>query len=677
MCNEVTPNPCQPTKAIVRLYRPAKVHTFCFHIKKLNPYVRCDTRGSGTLYNTSIGRYYLLDFNYRADHPNTDDKLYQIYTNDIELSQEHCRTFGSTSKIANLNYLIGNYLTFVFSLNRQFPKHIVNKYFKRLRQSLIEKFSAIRRRLDLNKNTNIISWKSTRTFIKFSFENHVIFIGFHLACGHNDCPRPAASVSNRDRWRCNRHHEAIVIEHPTNPLTSVKTSIKSTSMTINTAAPKHDPKFHCNKSTIGYKPQNARLQYSVTPETKINSKKRVTSEYRYFKEYSRLTFDIHRSPKQIERWKRLTTSVLRHEHNGISFKNKPFLLNEDKNNSKPYVVFKQIYHLPKRTHDNIGYIEQCENCANKKLFRSTKNWIRRVKKRNKLKKRLPPLPPDFNSDARLFYYNTYNLNLFNYKVRCHFDVSSLREYNYGYHKALELYKSFKDRSSRRITREEISPMMDSDMIINARDRAIINDSSTYFSRFYLPTPPHEIPRELLLQKSGNYLENFGLQTKRQLLELIIKYCKNIRLLDYCVFNDDINSLMSSLIENIKQNLNYLSINLSNYEDNEYSNIKPILQNLGQTLPSKLEYLSFVLEHQEDVNYVAIVPCIKEYIMKKKRVKYLAIKSTIFSNTKLYCMDLFDLKDEVKEFKLHNIEVLSYIKLFTDITDIYRFSNEID
>ncbi|PKB95915.1 hypothetical protein RhiirA5_435781 [Rhizophagus irregularis] len=168
----------------------------------------------------------------------------------------------------------------------------------------------------------------------------------------------------------------------------------------------------------------------------------------------------------------------------------------------------------------------------------------------------------------------------------------------------------------------------------------------------------EIPRELLLQKSGNYLENFGL-------------------LDYCVFNDDINSLMSSLIENIKQNLNYLSINLSNYEDNEYSNIKPILQNLGQTLPSKLEYLSFVLEHQEDVNYVAIVPCIKEYIMKKKRVKYLAIKSTIFSNTKLYCMDLFDLKDEVKEFKLHNIEVLSYIKLFTDITDIYRFSNEID
>ncbi|PKK73753.1 hypothetical protein RhiirC2_864261 [Rhizophagus irregularis] len=326
MSNEEPLNPCQPTKAIVHLYRPAKVHMFHFAIRKLNPYICCNTRGNGKLYNSSIGHYYMLDTNYRADHPNTDDKLYRIYTNDIELSQEHCRTFGSTSKIANLNYLIGNYPC------------------------------------------------------------------FHLACGYDNCPRPAASVYNRDHWRCNRHYRAIALDHPINPLTSVKTSIKSPSVTINTAAPKHDPKFHCNESTIGvskevhsqrlgisntvtiqkynrhYKPQNARLQHSMTPVTNINLKKRVTSEYRYFKEYSRLTFDIHRSPKQIERWKRLTTSVLRHEHNGISFKNKPFLLNEDKNNSKPYVVFKQIYHLPKRTPDNIGYIEQCDNRANTKLF---------------------------------------------------------------------------------------------------------------------------------------------------------------------------------------------------------------------------------------------------------------------------------------------------------------------
>ncbi|PKY32232.1 hypothetical protein RhiirB3_450276, partial [Rhizophagus irregularis] len=71
--------------------------------------------------------------------------------------------------------------------------------------------------------------------------------------------------------------------------------------------------------------------------------------------------------------------------------------------------------------------------------------------------------------------------------------------------------------------------------------------------------------ELLLQKSGNYLENFGyyndLSSDQQLLQLI-NYCKNIRsfYLDSRI-KDDITSLIFSLIENIKQNLNYLSINL--------------------------------------------------------------------------------------------------------------------
>ncbi|GET58314.1 hypothetical protein GLOIN_2v1791175 [Rhizophagus irregularis DAOM 181602=DAOM 197198] len=164
-------------------------------------------------------------------------------------------------------------------------------------------------------------------------------------------------------------------------------------------------------------------------------------------------------------------------------------------------------------------------------------------------------------------------------------------------------------------------------------------------------------------------------------------------------SDDITSLIFSLIENIKQNFNYLSINLSNYKDNEDSNIKLILQNLGQILPSKLEYLNLVsrikandieiflknsqdnffnklvIENrkQDDINYIDILPYIKEYVMKKKRVKYLAIKNTIQGCVDMK-MDLFDLKDEVKEFKLHNIKVLSYTNL---CIYIYRFLNEID
>ncbi|PKY32234.1 hypothetical protein RhiirB3_531970 [Rhizophagus irregularis] len=213
--------------------------------------------------------------------------------------------------------------------------------------------------------------------------------------------------------------------------------------------------------------------------------------------------------------------------------------------------------------------------------------------------------------------------------------------------------------------------------------------------------------QLLLQKSGNYLENFGdclnyndLSSDQQFLQLIINYCKNIRFLNLHSRINKITSLIFSLIENIKQNLNYLSIDLSNYEDNEYSNIKSILENLGQTLPSKLEYLSLVLRikvndieiflknsqdnffntlvikntNQEDDNYIDILPYIKEYVMKKKRVKYLAIKNTLIRGCVRRKVDLFDLKDEVKEFKLHNIKVLSYNKLSIGI---YRFLNTID
>uniref|UniRef100_U9TVQ4 Uncharacterized protein n=1 Tax=Rhizophagus irregularis (strain DAOM 181602 / DAOM 197198 / MUCL 43194) TaxID=747089 RepID=U9TVQ4_RHIID len=150
--------------------------------------------------------------------------------------------------------------------------------------------------------------------------------------------------------------------------------------------------------------------------------------------------------------------------------------------------------------------------------------------------------------------------------------------------------------------------------------------------------------------------------------------------------------MFGLIENINQSLNYLSINVGNCQN------ELILQNLGQILPSKLEYLSLALrlikvndfevflknsqdtffkkflisnlirEYSDDID---ILPYIKEYIMKKKRVQYLAIKNTIRNRADV---NLSNFKDEVKEFKLHNIIVLKYIDLFTDVN---RFINEID
>ncbi|CAB5193032.1 unnamed protein product [Rhizophagus irregularis] len=158
----------------------------------------------------------------------------------------------------------------------------------------------------------------------------------------------------------------------------------------------------------------------------------------------------------------------------------------------------------------------------------------------------------------------------------------------------------------------------------------------------------------------------------------------------------VNFNVFGLIENIKQNLNHLSINVVNYQ--EYS----ILRNLGQVLPSKLEYLSLALymikandfevflKNSQDtffkkllinhlirdhdrIDFIDILPHIKEYIMKKKRVKYLAIKNTS-SAFDFREIDLSNLKDEVNEFKLYNIKVLKYVNLSTDI---YRFINEID
>ncbi|PKC58450.1 hypothetical protein RhiirA1_470947 [Rhizophagus irregularis] len=91
---------------------------------------------------------------------------------------------------------------------------------------------------------------------------------------------------------------------------------------------------------------------------------------------------------------------------------------------------------------------------------------------------------------------------------------------------------------------------------------------------------------LLIQKFGNNMENFGFEEINespqllQLLESVIIYCCKIKILFLLdgLNNQNIN-LVFNLIENVKQNLNYLFIDT--YHDNHLSSI--ILQNLGQIL----------------------------------------------------------------------------------------------
>jgi hypothetical protein len=192
--------------------------------------------------------------------------------------------------------------------------------------------------------------------------------------------------------------------------------------------------------------------------------------------------------------------------------------------------------------------------------------------------------------------------------------------------------------------------------------------------------------QLLIQKFGSDLENFefskGLlhgeskQKRQKLLESIIEYCTKIK---YFSLRDININLALNLIENIKKlSLNYLNIKFDYYYDDYES------KNLGQIFPSKLEflkldlikpnYLKIFLENFQDTfikrlfikiefqeEYKDILSYIKEYIMKKKRVKYLAI---LIDN-----QDLVFLEDEVEEFELYNIKVQKYDESYIRAIDI--------
>ncbi|GBC40637.2 hypothetical protein GLOIN_2v1779083 [Rhizophagus irregularis DAOM 181602=DAOM 197198] len=192
----------------------------------------------------------------------------------------------------------------------------------------------------------------------------------------------------------------------------------------------------------------------------------------------------------------------------------------------------------------------------------------------------------------------------------------------------------------------------------------------------------------IIKKFSDCLENFGFgfmneeynESKQQLFEFIMKYCKKIRYFESGVPNYD--NIYLFIENNQHNNINYLTIKVD-YIDHYtvYNKLSStVLQNLGQVLPSKLEYLCLTLSIKtsdleiflknsqntfiekllirnivmDEIGNISF--CIKKYIMKKERFKYLAILSLDDNADE---SDLFFLKDEVNEFKLHNIIVQNY------------------
>ncbi|RIA94403.1 hypothetical protein C1645_873449 [Glomus cerebriforme] len=218
---------------------------------------------------------------------------------------------------------------------------------------------------------------------------------------------------------------------------------------------------------------------------------------------------------------------------------------------------------------------------------------------------------------------------------------------------------------------------------------------------------HADSLEVLLQKSGDYLENFGFgiglrlsnASKQQLLESVVNYCRNIKFLDIAgQLNNQNICPVFNLINNNQQNLNYLSIDAVHNNSQQRNIIELssiILLNLGQILPLKLEYLNLkliintnefeiFLKNSQNTfikkllirNYMEkqgenILPYIKEYYMKRKRIKWLAIEVFFPSGRS---EELFFLKDEVKEFESYNIKILKHNNLHINV---YDFIEEID
>uniref|UniRef100_U9UD78 Uncharacterized protein n=1 Tax=Rhizophagus irregularis (strain DAOM 181602 / DAOM 197198 / MUCL 43194) TaxID=747089 RepID=U9UD78_RHIID len=80
--------------------------------------------------------------------------------------------------------------------------------------------------------------------------------------------------------------------------------------------------------------------------------------------------------------------------------------------------------------------------------------------------------------------------------------------------------------------------------------------------------------QLLLQKSGNYLENISFgplinESKQQSLELIISYCMKIKVLELFGFDDQNIYSLFNFIENIGQNLNHLAIHQISDSSNNF------------------------------------------------------------------------------------------------------------
>ena len=195
--------------------------------------------------------------------------------------------------------------------------------------------------------------------------------------------------------------------------------------------------------------------------------------------------------------------------------------------------------------------------------------------------------------------------------------------------------------------------------------------------------------KLLLQNSGNYLENIELglsinnELKQQLIVLIKRYCTRLKYLGLLGLNNQNMCSTFNLIECSVHTLSCLSINLGSLYNFDYNQSNEdivlssiVLRNLGKILPRKLEYLSlslkinasdfevflsnshntfikkFLIRNTMQKESLSILPCIKEHVMKTKRIEYLAIEEISFRQR----VDYSFYEHIRREFKTYGVKV---------------------
>ncbi|UZO14632.1 uncharacterized protein OCT59_006085 [Rhizophagus irregularis] len=262
----------------------------------------------------------------------------------------------------------------------------------------------------------------------------------------------AAFVLPNNQWQCNKHFTPI-------PELRKKTTHRKgkdhNTVNFNPWKEVHSTRLGLKYNVIVKRynkwkgKNNSDLKEVMEPITTNRKGKSTTRPF--YKEYKDLEFYDNRTPQQVKRWNRLKESTIKHEKHLSHCK--PFLLKENS------TVFKKVSHLVKR---DPSYEKSEEDKLLDQLTRKrAKNWRRRVNNCNKLKKKLPELPVDFSGDAQNYYFQTYNINLFAYKVRRRYDLSNIPQCQYGYLKAKRLYNNHMDRKNLRppIIRQSSPPQI--------------------------------------------------------------------------------------------------------------------------------------------------------------------------------------------------------------------------